>query len=139
MGSHYKKLICALVTAALLGTGLLAVGCGGGDDGSERAVEWAVERPIGPKSVRLVATVEVCVGAVRLERPIIEYSGDDAFIELRHTPEEMEGEHAGCLLSLEVLHRNVTFERDLDELVLFDVSTDPPEQRWPRPQDPDSE
>jgi hypothetical protein len=30
--------------------------------------------------------------------------------------------------------KKVTFERDLDELVLFDASTDPPERRWPRKQ-----
>ena len=121
-----------LAIAALAGATLLAVGCGSGDDGSERAVEWTVERAVSPKSVRLVAVVEVCLYSVRLEQPIIEYSGDRAYIELRHTPEKGEGEHGGCFLSLSVLHKTVTLERDLDELVLFDASTDPPVQRWPR-------
>lgn len=123
----------ALVVAMLLGATLLAVGCGsGGDDGSERAVEWYVDSAVGPKSVRLRAIVETCWAPVRLERPIIEYSGDRVYLELRHTPEKNEGEWDGCLLSLSILHRTVSFERDLDELVLFDSSTDPPEQRWPR-------
>jgi len=127
-----RKSVGVLAIVALFSATLLGVGCGGGDDGSERAVEWAVERPIGPKTARLVTTFEVCFYAVRLERPISEYEDDRVYLELRHTPEKFEGEQGGCLLSLLTLHRNVTFERDLDELVLFDASTDPPEQRWPR-------
>ncbi|HEX5761806.1 MAG TPA: hypothetical protein VFY04_01655 [Solirubrobacterales bacterium] len=122
----------AFAIAVLVGATLLGAGCGG-DDGSERAVEWAAERAIGPKSLRLVATVEICVNPVQLEQPIIEYEDDHAYIELRHTPEEGEGEHSGCFLRLWTLHKTVTLERDLDELTLFDASTDPPEQRWPRP------
>lgn len=117
---------------AVLSTTLLGVGCGGGDDGYERAVEWTVERVIGPKTARLVATVEVCWYPVRLEEPIIEYEDDRAYVEIRHTPEKNEGELDGCLLSLSILHTKVSFEQDLDELTLFDSSTDPPKQRWPR-------
>ena len=131
MASLLRGGIGVLVIVALLSTSLFGAGCGGGDDGSERAVKWTVERVLGPKTARLVAVVDFCVEPVRLEKPIIEYSGDRTYLELRHTPEEMEGEHGGCFLGLLVLHRTVTFERDLDELALFDVSTDPPEQRWP--------
>jgi hypothetical protein len=109
---------------------VLGGGCGGGSDDSERAVEWVVERAVGPKTARLVATVKTCsLEPLRLDRPIIEYSGDKVYLELRHTP---EGEQSICFLSLMTLRRTVTFKRDLDELVLFDASTDPPEQRWPR-------
>ncbi len=129
MASLIKKAIGVLVISALLSATLFAVGCGGGDDGSERAVEWHVERPVGPRSVRLVASVETCAPEPsRLERPIIEYSGERVYLELRHTPEEEQG---GCLFLFLGLHRTVTFNRGLDELVLFDASTDPPEQRWP--------
>lgn len=121
--------IGVVAIAVLLGAALVVVERGGGDNGSERAVEWSVERVIGPKAVRLVATVEVCFEPVWLERPIIEYSGDRVYLELRHTPED---DHGGCFLSLSILHKNVTFNRALDELLLFDASTDPPEQRWPR-------
>lgn len=125
------KTIGVLMIAVLAGASLLGVGCGGSDDdGSERAVEWAAERAVGPKSIRLVATVEVCFEPVQLEQPIIKYSGHRVYLELRHTPEE--GEYDGCLLSLLTLNRTVTFNRDLDELVLYDSSTDPPEKRWPR-------
>jgi len=122
-----------LAIAAPLAATLFGVGCGGGDDGgSERAVEWTVERVVGPNTARLVATVEVCWYPVRLEEPIVEYEDDRAYVEVRHTPEKNEGEHGGCLLSLSILHTRVTFERDVDELTLFDSSTDPPQQRWPR-------
>jgi hypothetical protein len=121
--------IGVVAIAVLLGVAIVELERGGGDNGSERAVEWKVERVIGPKTVRLVAVVGVCVEPVRLEQPIIEYSGDRAYIELRHTPEV---DYGGCFLSLSVLHRNVAFNRALDELVLFDASTDPPERRWPR-------
>jgi len=126
------------VIATLLSATLFAVGCGGGDgggdDGSDRSVEWHVDRDgvVGPRSARLTAVIETCIAPVWLERPIIEYSGARAYLELRHTPERGEGEHNGCLLGLSVLHKTVSLERDLDELVLFDASTDPPEQRWPR-------
>jgi len=107
----------------------LGVGCGGDDDGSKRAVEWAAERAIGPKSIRLVAKVGVCLEPVQLEQPIVEYEGHRVYIEFRHTPEDDKGL---CLGKLLLLHKTVTFKQDTDELVLFDASTDPPEQRWPR-------
>jgi len=114
---------------------LLGVGCGGGgDDGSDRAVNWTVDRVLGPKSARLRAVVETCWTRVWLESPIIEYSGDRAYVELRHSPEKSDEDLDSCLLGLSIVHRRVSFERDLDELTLFDSSTDPPAQRWPLPQ-----
>ena len=124
----------ALAIVIFAATALLAVGCGGGDDGSERAVEWSVDRPVDPNSnrVRLAATVEVCsVYAPLLEEPIIEYSGDRAYIELRQTPEEKDEGRNGCVLGLLGAFKTITLERNLDELVLFDAGTDPPKRRWP--------
>jgi hypothetical protein len=133
MDSLIRKVIGALTIAALLSTTVFAIGCSGGDEGSERAIQWGVDRTVGSKSVRLAAPVEYCSAEPpRLERPIIEYSGDRVYIELRRTPEELEEGQNGCLLSLLVLYETITFKRDLDELVLLDASTDPPEQRWPR-------
>lgn len=43
-----KMAMGVLPIAALLSAPLFAVGCGGGDDGSERAVEWSVERAVDP-------------------------------------------------------------------------------------------
>ncbi|HYP56168.1 MAG TPA: hypothetical protein VEQ41_07710 [Solirubrobacterales bacterium] len=115
----------------LAGMALLGVGCGGGDDsGSERAVEWAVDPPVGPNWVRIDAPIEACIHDQPLvEAPIIEYERNRVYIELRHTPEDDKGI---CFLNLPIASKKITFERDLDELVLFDASTDPPEQRWPR-------
>jgi len=132
MASRIRKAIGALVIAALLAATLAGAGCGGNDDGSSRAVEWAVERQLGPKRVRLSAVIDFCFEPPQLEQPLIEYAGHRVYIELRHTPEDLEGEHGGCLLGLLMLHKTITLERDLDELVLFDASTDPPEKRWPR-------
>jgi hypothetical protein len=132
MNKNARGAIVVLAVVACLSTTLFGVGCGGGHDGSERAVEWTLERVIGPKTARLVATVGICRDPVRLEGPIIEYEDGRAYVDLRHTPEKNEGENGGCLLNLWVLHTTVAFEQDLDELTLFDSSTDPPEQRWPR-------
>jgi len=127
-----------LAITVLVGATLLGVGCGGGDDsGSERAVKWGIDPPVGPNWVRVLAPIEACIhGQPLLEEPIIEYKGNRVYIELRHTPEDDLG---GCALNLPLAFKKITFERDLDELVLFDASTDPPEQRWPteRPLPPD--
>lgn len=124
----------ALAIATVLGAvllGVLGVGCGSVASGPGRAVEWSVDRPVGKKWVRLAATVEWCSYEVpRVEDPIIEYSGKRAYIELRIAPEREE-DQTGCLLSLLGVHKTITFERDLDELVLYDASTDPPAKRWP--------
>lgn len=129
MAFRIRRAIGALAITAFLGSTLFGVGCGGGDDGSERAVEWVAERAVGPKSIRLAGTITVCWDVVQLEQPLIEYKGNRVYIELRHTPED---DHGSCPLSLFVAHKTVTLKRDLDELVLFDASTDPPEKRWPR-------
>ena len=128
-----RKAIGVLALTALVGAILLGVGCGGGDDsGSERAVKWGVDPPVGPNWVRIRAVIEVCsIDLPLLEEPIIEYEGNRVYIELRQPPEELAEDVNGCLLQLVGAFKKITFERDLDELVLFDSSTDPPERRWP--------
>jgi hypothetical protein len=68
---------------ALAGTTLLGLAAAGGDDsGSERAVEWRVDRPVGPDWVRLSASIEVySIDLPLLEEPIIEYKGNRVYIE----------------------------------------------------------
>lgn len=128
MAYRVSKAIGALAIAVLVGAILLGVGCGGGDDsGSERAVQWGVEPRVGPNWVRARAVIEACIHDQPLvEAPIIEYKGNRVYIELRHSPEG-----GICFLNLPIASKKITFERDLDELVLFDASTDPPERRWP--------
>lgn len=126
-----RALAIAAVSAAAL-FGLLGVGCGSDASGPGRAVEWSVDRPVGQKWVRLAATVEWCSYEVpRIEDPIIEYAGKRVYIELRLAPQEREEGQNGCLLSLLGIHKTITLQRDLDELVLYDASTDPPAKRWP--------
>lgn len=120
----------ALLVVMLLSTTLLGVGCGGGsDDGSDRAVNWGVYPPVGPNWVRVQAVIEGCNPDLPLlEEPIIEYKGNRVYIELRRTPEDGKGV---CHLNLPIAYKKVSFERDLDDLVLLDASTNPPEKRWP--------
>ena len=134
MAFPIRRAIGALAIAALLTATLFGVGCGGGgDDGSERAVQWGVDREVGPKRVRLSAVIRSCAeSSPPLERPVVEYSGNHVFIELRTAPERLSEGQNGCFLSLDVAYKTITLDRDLDELVLFDASTDPPEKRWPR-------
>lgn len=130
MAYRVSTAIGALAIAVLVGAILLGVGCGGGDDsGSERAVQWGVEPRVGPNWVRARAVIEACSpDPPLLEEPIIEYEANRVYIELRHTPNDDKGI---CFLNLPIASKKITFERDLDELVLFDASTDPPEKRWP--------
>ncbi|HEX5761805.1 MAG TPA: hypothetical protein VFY04_01650 [Solirubrobacterales bacterium] len=130
MAFTMRKAISALAVAVLVGATLFGTGCGGGDEnGSERAVEWGLAPPVGPNWIRVSAPIEACIyNQPLLEAPIIEYEGNRVYIELRHTPED---DVRGCFLNLLVASKKFTFERDLGELVIFDSSTDPPEQRWP--------
>ncbi len=125
--------IGVLAIVALAGAIVIGGWFGSDGDGSVRPVEWKVERQIGPKQARLSAPIEYCFWEEpRLEEPIIEYEGDRAYIELRLAPEEAEQDRNGCFLGLLILHKTISLERSLDELTLFDASTDPPERRWPR-------
>jgi hypothetical protein len=130
MAFWVRKAIGALAIVMLAGAALLGVGCGGGDDnGFERAVEWGIDLPVGPNWIRVSAAIEACIyDQPLLEEPVIEYKANRVYIELRHTPEDDLG---GCFLNLLVASKKITFERSLDELVIFDSSTDPPEKRWP--------
>jgi hypothetical protein len=125
-----RKAMGSLLVMMLLSAALLGAGCGGSDDnGSERAVKWGVDRPVGPNWVRIRAVLDGCSPDLPLlEEPIIEYKRNRVYIELRQSPEEGKGI---CFLNLPIAFKKVTFERDLDELVLFDASTDPPARRWP--------
>lgn len=118
-----------LASAVLLGAILLGGGCGGGDDSSDRAAKWWVEPPVGPNWARIRAIIEGCSPDLpAFEEPIIEYKGNRVYIELRRTPDDGKGL---CFLNLPIASKKITFERDLDELILFDTSADPPEKRWP--------
>lgn len=112
---------------------IVAFGCGGKSDHSAQAVEWEVFRPTGPRQVDLVVAVDHCDGDPKptIQRPVVEYSGKRVFIELV-LKSQGESEDGKCLPMLLGVHKTVVVKHDLDELVLFDSSTDPPELRWPR-------
>jgi hypothetical protein len=110
MAFRIRKAIGVVAIGVLACMSLLGVGCGSGDDGSERAVEWGVDRPVGPNWVRLSAVIRVCsFDPPLLEEPIIEYTGGNrVYIELRRTPEELEEGTNGCLLDLLVAFKKIT-------------------------------
>jgi hypothetical protein len=131
VATRTRVAIGVLALVALAGAILIWHGLKSDDDGPVRPVEWKVERQIGPKSARLSAPIEYCVTKeTRFEEPIVDYEGDNAYVELRLAPEDEEPR--GCFLNLPIFHTKLTLERNLDELTLFDSSTDPPERRWPR-------
>jgi hypothetical protein len=137
MATRTRVAIGVLVIVALAGAILVWRGSGSDDGGSVRPVEWKVERQIGPRSARLSAPIEYCIREEpRFEEPIVEYEGDRAYIELRLVPEEEPKDPSGCFLNLPIAHPTITLERNLDELTLFDSSTDPPQRRWPRERPP---
>jgi len=119
--------------AIVFACALLVLGCGGEDDRSAQAIEWEVFRPTSSRQVDLVAAVNYCDGDPKptLQRPVIEYSGKRVFIELLLEPQG-DSDDGGCLPMLLGVHKTIVLKQDLDELVLFDSSTDPPKQRWPR-------
>jgi len=126
-------LIGVLTIAAIAAAIAIGGWLGGDDDGPARPVEWYVERQLGPKEARLLAPIEYCITEeARFEEPIVDYEGDRAYVELRLAPEEEDEDPSGCFLDLPIFHTKLTLERNLDELALYDASTDPPEQRWPR-------
>lgn len=133
MSIRVRVAIGVLALVALVGA-IVIGGWFGSDDEPVRPVEWKVYRQLGPKTVRLSAPIEYCIReAPQFEEPIVEYRDDRAYIELRLAPEAEHEGPSGCFLDLPILRPTISLERNLDELTLFDSSTDPPEQRWPRP------
>jgi len=132
MATRTRVAIGIVAILAIAGAILIWQGFGS-DDEPVWPVEWKVERQLGPKSARLSAPIEYCIREEpRFEEPIVEYEGDRAYIEMRLVPEKEPDGPSGCFLNLPILHPTITLERNLDELTLFDSSTDPPQRRWPR-------
>jgi hypothetical protein len=132
MALRLKNAIGILIIVLLSGIALVGIGCSDSGSESERAVAWRVDRPVGNNWVRLSAVVKTCdFDPPLLEEPVIEYNGNRVDIELRRTPEELEEDQSGCLLSLLTAFKKVTFKRSLDDLVLYDSSIEPPKRRWP--------
>ncbi|MDX6622742.1 MAG: hypothetical protein QOE75_674 [Solirubrobacterales bacterium] len=132
MSTRFRFAIGVLAIVVVAGAFLIWQGSRS-DEGRVWPVEWKVERQLGPKRVRLSVPIEYCIRkAPRFEEPIVEYEGGRAYIELRLVPEPEREGPSGCFLNLPIAHPTITLERNLDELALFDSSTDPPQRRWPR-------
>lgn len=103
--------------------------CGGGDDA--RALEWSFFKQLGPRKAKLAGEVGYCVGdpKPRVEKVIRRYSGSRVFLTLILSPERPKAEECrGIGLGV---FKTVSFQRDLDQLILLDSSTDPPDRHWP--------
>ncbi len=119
-----------LLLAAIVAT--LTSGCGfGDDDGGE---QWSVANVIGDRTVRIISVVGHCAGRpepkLRVEQ--IEYRGNGAYILAQLDKTVKPGDENKLCSGLELfVYKKVRLKRDIDQLVLYDASLDPPEQRWP--------
>jgi hypothetical protein len=124
-----RQRIVYLITGLLAVSCVTLVGCGSGDDPS--ALQWSFFKQLGPRTAKLVGGVGYCVGEPKphIEKVIRSYSGSRVFLTLilsqeRPEPEECRGVDLG-------IFKTVSFQRNLEQLVLLDSSTDPPSRRWP--------
>lgn len=115
--------------AGLVASYVILVGCGGGD--GPRALEWSFFKQLGPHKAKLAGEVGYCVGEPkpRIEKVLRSYSGNRVFLTLILSQEQPEPEECrGIGLGV---FKTVSFQRNLEQLVLLDSSTDPPSRRWP--------
>lgn len=123
-----QRIVYSLI-GLLVASCIVLVSCGDGDDA--RALKWAFFKQLGPRKAKLGGEVGYCVGEPkpRVERVIRRYSGNRVFLTLILDPERLEPEECqGVGLGV---FKTVIFQRDLDQLILLDSSTNPPERRWP--------
>ena len=121
------------VAAVALFALLLSCGCGSGSSQSAEAVEWKVARQLTSRKVKLVASVKYCGGEryPALKPSSIRYNNNKVLIKMVLSPQPEADSEGGCLLQLLGITKTITLKRNLENLVLFDASTDPPERRWP--------
>lgn len=123
-----RQRIVYLITGLLVTSCVTLASCGD-DDAS--ALEWSFFKQLGPRKAKLAGEVGYCVGdpKPRVEKVIRRHSGNRVFLTLILSPERPKAEECrGVGLGV---FKTVSFQRDLDQLILLDSSTDPPERRWP--------
>lgn len=96
----------------------------------QETLEWSLLKRTGPKQARLVGEVGYCVGTPKpsVQHVMARYAGNRAFLKLLLSPQRPVRKCRGVGL---FVYKTVTLRRNLDQLILLDSSTDPPERRWP--------
>jgi hypothetical protein len=116
-----RRIASYSITGLLVTSCVALASCGGGDDAS--ALEWSFFKQLGPRKAKLAGEVGYCVGdpKPRVERVIRRYSGNRVFLTLILSPEGPKAEE--CLGVGLGVFKTVSFQRDLDQLILLDSST----------------
>lgn len=124
-----RKQIGNLTAGFLIAASIVLAGCGSGDDAG--TLEWSFFKRLGPNKASLAGEVDYCVGEPkpRVVKVIRRYSGNRVFLTLFLSQERPEPKE--CRGVILFVFKTVTFKRNLEQLELFDSSTDPPSRRWP--------
>src|SRR6476469_6079919 len=115
------------VLLSLAGAAVLA-GCGGGNS-SDRSIEWVVFKQLGPRTVKLAAEVEYCIGTPNPEisRAKTEYSGDRVSVSLYLAAPLDTYRADNCRGVIKAVFKTIRLKRGLADVEMFDMSTSPPE------------
>jgi hypothetical protein len=123
-----------LIRSVLLGlvAGGVLLGCGGGDH-ADTSIEWTVFNQVGPRTVKLVAEVDYCMGAPvpKIARAETAYSGHRVLIGLFLAAPPQSYQTDKCRGVVRPVYKSIKLKRHPTALQLFDTSTSPPTQRWP--------
>jgi hypothetical protein len=113
-------------------TGFALLGCGSGSH-SDTSIEWGVFKQLGPRTVKLVAQVDYCIGAPvpRIGSVKKEYAGHQVLVGLSLAAPPDTYQTDKCRGVVRPVYKTMKFNRDLTALELFDTSTSPPQLRWP--------
>lgn len=116
----------------LLSLAVVLSGCGSGDR-ADRSIEWAVFKPAGPRSIKLVSEINYCLGAPipKISRVTTAYSEHRVRIELFLAEPPGAYRTENCRGIIRPVYKTIWLKRNLNSVELFDASRNPPERRWP--------
>lgn len=114
---------------------VLLAGCGDGGEGREEPLPWHVIKVKSAHQVWISGSVPFCEGEPEptISETKVQYEGKNVYIGLTvDLPPEPTGEYL-CAGSGRIVNATLRLQRKVSDSVLFDLSEDPPAQRWPEP------